>query len=62
MSVVAAVTPISAEQLRAVLEPVLPWLSGLAELRAAWSATLPALFGAPEVTVGSIPAGTVPTS
>ncbi|TQN41096.1 phosphoribosylformylglycinamidine synthase subunit II [Blastococcus colisei] len=34
----------------------------LAELRAAWTATLPALFGAPEVTVGSVPAGTVPTS
>jgi phosphoribosylformylglycinamidine synthase II len=35
---------------------------GLAELRAAWTATLPALFGAPEVTVGSVPAGGVPTS
>jgi phosphoribosylformylglycinamidine (FGAM) synthase-like enzyme len=35
---------------------------GIAELRAAWSATLPALFGAPEVAVGSVPAGTVPTS
>jgi phosphoribosylformylglycinamidine synthase II len=35
---------------------------GLAELRAAWSATLPALFGAPEVAVGTVPAGTVPTS
>jgi phosphoribosylformylglycinamidine synthase len=34
----------------------------LTELRAAWTATLPALFGAPEVTVGSVPAGTVPTS
>ncbi|SNS87901.1 phosphoribosylformylglycinamidine synthase [Geodermatophilus pulveris] len=34
----------------------------LAELRAAWSATLPALFGTPEATVGSVPAGTVPTS
>jgi phosphoribosylformylglycinamidine synthase len=34
----------------------------LAELRAAWTATLPTLFGAPEVTVGSVPAGTVPTS
>jgi phosphoribosylformylglycinamidine synthase II len=34
----------------------------IAELRAAWSATLPALFGAPEVAVGSVPAGTVPTS
>jgi phosphoribosylformylglycinamidine synthase len=34
----------------------------LAELRAAWTATLPALFGTPEVTVGSVPAGTVPTS
>jgi phosphoribosylformylglycinamidine synthase len=34
----------------------------LAELRVAWTATLPALFGAPEVTVGSVPAGTVPTS
>jgi phosphoribosylformylglycinamidine synthase len=32
---------------------------GLAELRAAWSATLPALFGTPEATVG---AGAVPTS
>jgi phosphoribosylformylglycinamidine synthase len=35
---------------------------GLAELRAAWSATLPALFGTPEVAVGAVPAGTVPTS
>jgi phosphoribosylformylglycinamidine synthase len=35
---------------------------GIAELRAAWSATLPALFGAPEIAVGSVPAGTVPTS
>ncbi|MGY2078865.1 phosphoribosylformylglycinamidine synthase subunit PurL [Modestobacter sp. SYSU DS0657] len=34
----------------------------LAELREAWSGTLPALFGSPEVAVGSIPAGTVPTS
>ncbi|MCZ2823422.1 MULTISPECIES: phosphoribosylformylglycinamidine synthase subunit PurL [unclassified Modestobacter] len=34
----------------------------LDELRAAWTATLPALFGNPEATVGSIPAGTVPTS
>ena len=34
----------------------------LAELRAAWSATLPALFGTPEATVGSVPAGTVPTT
>ena len=34
----------------------------LAELRAAWTATLPALFGSPEVAVGSVPAGTVPTS
>ncbi|MGY1693059.1 phosphoribosylformylglycinamidine synthase subunit PurL [Geodermatophilus sp. SYSU D01105] len=34
----------------------------LAELRAAWSATLPALFGTPEATVGRAPAGTVPTS
>ncbi len=34
----------------------------LAELRAAWSATLPALFGTPEATVGAVPAGTVPTS
>jgi len=34
----------------------------LAELRAAWSATLPALFGSPEATVGAVPAGTVPTS
>jgi phosphoribosylformylglycinamidine synthase II len=35
---------------------------GLAELRVAWSATLPALFGTPEVAVGAVPAGTVPTS
>jgi phosphoribosylformylglycinamidine synthase II len=35
---------------------------GLAELRAAWTATLPALFGSPEVAVGSVPAGAVPTS
>jgi phosphoribosylformylglycinamidine synthase len=34
----------------------------IAELRAAWSATLPALFGAPEIAVGSVPAGAVPTS
>jgi phosphoribosylformylglycinamidine synthase subunit PurL len=34
----------------------------LAELRAAWTATLPALFGTPEATVGTVPAGTVPTS
>ena len=34
----------------------------LAELRAAWTATLPALFGSPEVTVGTVPAGTVPSS
>jgi hypothetical protein len=34
----------------------------LAELRAAWSATLPALFGTPEATVGAVPAGAVPTS
>jgi phosphoribosylformylglycinamidine synthase len=34
----------------------------LAELRAAWTATLPALFGSPEVTIGTVPAGTVPTS
>ncbi|HEY0402719.1 MAG TPA: AIR synthase-related protein, partial [Blastococcus sp.] len=34
----------------------------IAELRAAWSATLPALFGAPEVAVGAVPAGAVPTS
>ncbi len=38
--------------------PALP----LAELRAAWTATLPALFGSPEVAVGSVPAGSVPTS
>ena len=35
---------------------------GLPELRAAWTATLPALFGTPEATVGSVPAGAVPTS
>jgi phosphoribosylformylglycinamidine (FGAM) synthase-like enzyme len=35
---------------------------GLAELRAAWTATLPALFGTPEATVGAVPAGAVPTS
>ena len=34
----------------------------LDELSAAWTATLPALFGAPEVAVGTVPAGTVPTS
>jgi phosphoribosylformylglycinamidine synthase len=34
----------------------------LAELRHAWTATLPALFGSPEVAVGAIPAGTVPSS
>jgi phosphoribosylformylglycinamidine synthase II len=34
----------------------------LDELRAAWSATLPALFGSPEAAVGTVPAGTVPTS
>jgi phosphoribosylformylglycinamidine (FGAM) synthase-like enzyme len=34
----------------------------LAELRAAWSATLPALFGHPEATIGTVPAGAVPTS
>jgi phosphoribosylformylglycinamidine synthase len=34
----------------------------LAELRAAWTGTLPALFGSPEVTVGSVPTGAVPTS
>jgi phosphoribosylformylglycinamidine synthase subunit PurL len=34
----------------------------LAQLRAAWTATLPALFGTPEATVGAVPAGTVPTS
>jgi phosphoribosylformylglycinamidine synthase subunit PurL len=34
----------------------------LAELRAAWTATLPALFGTPEATVGAVPAGAVPTS
>jgi phosphoribosylformylglycinamidine synthase II len=36
---------------------------GLAELRAAWTATLPALFGGPEhSTPLTVPAGTVPTS
>jgi phosphoribosylformylglycinamidine synthase len=35
---------------------------GLAELRAAWTATLPALFGSPEVAVGTVPAGAVPSS
>src|SRR4051812_13077940 len=34
----------------------------LAELRAAWTATLPALFGTPEATVGAVPTGAVPTS
>jgi phosphoribosylformylglycinamidine synthase len=34
----------------------------LAELRAAWTATLPTLFGTPEATVGTVPAGSVPTS
>ena len=35
----------------------------LTELRAAWSATLPALFGAPEHSAPlTVPAGTVPTS
>jgi phosphoribosylformylglycinamidine synthase len=39
----------------------------LAELRAAWTATLPALFGTPEAAVGArpvgaVPPGTVPTS
>jgi phosphoribosylformylglycinamidine synthase len=34
----------------------------LAELRAAWSATLPALFGTPADAVGTVPTGTVPTS
>ena len=34
----------------------------LVELRAAWTTTLPALFGSPEVAVGSVPAGSVPTS
>jgi phosphoribosylformylglycinamidine synthase II len=34
----------------------------LAELRAAWTATLPALFGSPEIAVGTVPAGAVPTS
>ncbi|HEV7210287.1 MAG TPA: phosphoribosylformylglycinamidine synthase subunit PurL [Blastococcus sp.] len=29
---------------------------GLSELRAAWTATLPALFGTPEATVGAVPA------
>jgi len=28
---------------------------GIAELRAAWSATLPALFGTPEATIGAVP-------
>ena len=35
---------------------------GLAELRAAWTATLPALFGTPEATVGAVPTGAVPSS
>jgi phosphoribosylformylglycinamidine synthase subunit PurL len=34
----------------------------LAELRAAWTATLPALFGSPAAAVGTVPAGTVPSS
>ena len=34
----------------------------LAELRAAWTATLPALFGTPEAAVGAVPVGAVPTS
>jgi phosphoribosylformylglycinamidine synthase len=34
----------------------------LAELRAVWTATLPALFGTPEATVGAVPTGAVPTS
>jgi phosphoribosylformylglycinamidine synthase subunit PurL len=34
----------------------------IAVVRAAWSATLPALFGTPEAAVGAIPAGAVPTS
>ncbi len=34
----------------------------LAELRETWTATLPALFGSPEIAVGTVPAGTVPTS
>jgi phosphoribosylformylglycinamidine synthase len=34
----------------------------LDELGAAWTATLPALFGSPEAAVGTVPAGTVPTS
>jgi phosphoribosylformylglycinamidine synthase len=34
----------------------------LAELRTAWSATLPALFGSPEAAVGAVPTGAVPTS
>jgi phosphoribosylformylglycinamidine synthase len=45
----------------ALLVDGLPGLP-VAELRSAWSATLPALFGSPEVTVGTVPAGTVPTS
>jgi phosphoribosylformylglycinamidine synthase len=39
----------------------MPELS-LGELRAAWTATLPALFGSPGAAVGTVPAGTVPTS
>ncbi|MCZ2827788.1 phosphoribosylformylglycinamidine synthase subunit PurL [Modestobacter sp. VKM Ac-2986] len=34
----------------------------LAELRTAWTGTLPALFGSPELVVSAVPAGTVPTS
>jgi phosphoribosylformylglycinamidine synthase len=45
----------------ALLVDGLPGLP-VAELRAVWTATLPALFGSPEVTVGAVPAGTVPTS
>ena len=34
----------------------------LTELRAAWTATLPALFGTPEAAGGAVPTGAVPTS
>jgi phosphoribosylformylglycinamidine synthase len=34
----------------------------LAALRAAWTATLPALFGSPEAVAGTVPAGAVPSS
>ncbi|GAB4080794.1 phosphoribosylformylglycinamidine synthase subunit PurL [Modestobacter muralis] len=34
----------------------------LDELRTAWTGTLPALFGSPELVVGAVPAGTVPSS